>query len=63
MGRKNEPQPNQQNDNPIKPGLRSPHLTLATHLLANSKRAQEALGWQPQYPDLYTIIRHSWLSF
>ena len=30
----------------------------SAHLVANSKPAQESLGWQPQYADLYTIIRH-----
>ncbi|RKZ45755.1 MAG: hypothetical protein DRR00_25820 [Candidatus Parabeggiatoa sp. nov. 3] len=35
----------------------------SAHLVANSKRAQESLGWQPQYADLSTIIRHSWQSF
>jgi len=32
----------------------------SAHLVANSKPAQEALGWQLQYADLSTIIRHSW---
>jgi len=35
----------------------------SAHLVANSKQAQESLGWQPKYADLSTIIRHSWQSF
>ncbi|GEM_PF-6717623 len=35
----------------------------SAHLVANSKRAQESLGWQPQYADFYSIIRYSWQSF
>lgn len=29
-------------------------------LLADSQRAQKELGWQPQYSDLETIIKHAW---
>ena len=29
-------------------------------LVADSLRAREELGWQPQYDDLETIIRHAW---
>jgi len=35
----------------------------SAHLVANSKQAQESLGWQPQYADLSTLIMHSWQSF
>lgn len=30
------------------------------HLVADSRRAQTQLGWQPHYPDLKTIIQHAW---
>ena len=29
-------------------------------LVSDSRRAQALLGWQPQYPDLATIIKHAW---
>lgn len=29
-------------------------------LIANADRAREELGWQPQYPELDTIVAHSW---
>jgi UDP-glucose 4-epimerase len=29
-------------------------------LVASAQRAQEALGWRPEYPDLETIVRHAW---
>jgi UDP-glucose 4-epimerase len=29
-------------------------------LVADSRRAREALGWQPQYAELATIIEHAW---
>lgn len=29
-------------------------------LLADASRAQQELGWQPQYSDLATIIKHAW---
>ncbi|MEW6611882.1 MAG: UDP-glucose 4-epimerase GalE [Pseudomonadota bacterium] len=29
-------------------------------LVADSRRAQEILGWQPRYADLATIIEHAW---
>jgi UDP-glucose 4-epimerase len=32
----------------------------AARLVADSKRAQTVLGWQPQYADLATIIAHAW---
>ena len=30
------------------------------HLVADSTMAKRVLGWQPQYADLDTIIRHAW---
>jgi UDP-glucose 4-epimerase len=30
------------------------------NLVADSKKAQTVLGWQPQYADLATIIAHAW---
>jgi len=32
----------------------------AASLVADSKRAQTMLGWQPQYAELATIIAHAW---
>jgi UDP-glucose 4-epimerase len=32
----------------------------AARLVADSKRAQKLLGWQPQYGDLATLIAHAW---
>ncbi len=29
-------------------------------LIGSSQKARRVLGWQPQYPDLYTIISHAW---
>lgn len=29
-------------------------------LVADSKKLQQELGWQPEYPELETIIRHAW---
>ncbi|MBF2000948.1 MAG: UDP-glucose 4-epimerase GalE [Synechococcales cyanobacterium C42_A2020_086] len=29
-------------------------------LVGSSERARTVLGWQPQYDDLHTIIRHAW---
>jgi UDP-glucose 4-epimerase len=29
-------------------------------LVASSERARAALGWQPKYPDLSTIVAHAW---
>ena len=29
-------------------------------LIASSSRARDVLGWQPQYPDLETIVAHAW---
>jgi UDP-glucose 4-epimerase len=29
-------------------------------LIAGSDKIQEELGWQPQYPDLETIVAHAW---
>lgn len=29
-------------------------------LVADSRRARELLGWQPQYAELETIVRHAW---
>lgn len=29
-------------------------------LVGSSEKAREILGWQPQYPDIETIIRHAW---
>lgn len=29
-------------------------------LIAGSEKIQEELGWEPQYPDLQTIVAHAW---
>jgi UDP-glucose 4-epimerase len=29
-------------------------------LVASAARARTALGWQPRYPDLATILEHAW---
>lgn len=29
-------------------------------LVASSQKAEQELGWKPQYPDLYSIIAHAW---
>jgi UDP-glucose 4-epimerase len=29
-------------------------------LIGDSTKAREILGWQPQYPDLTTILSHAW---
>jgi UDP-glucose 4-epimerase len=29
-------------------------------LVADATLARKQLGWQPQYPDLATIIEHAW---
>jgi UDP-glucose 4-epimerase len=29
-------------------------------LVANSRLAQEQLGWRPQYPEIEQIIAHAW---
>jgi UDP-glucose 4-epimerase len=29
-------------------------------LIAGSEKIREELGWEPQYPDLQTIVAHAW---
>jgi UDP-glucose 4-epimerase len=29
-------------------------------LVASSERIRDELGWEPQYPDLHTIVEHAW---
>jgi UDP-glucose 4-epimerase len=28
--------------------------------VGSSEKARKMLGWQPQYPDIETIISHAW---
>ncbi|MDY6991093.1 MAG: UDP-glucose 4-epimerase GalE [Pseudomonadota bacterium] len=40
--------------------LGKPRLGDPARLVADAQKAQQLLGWQPQYNDLETIIRHAW---
>lgn len=47
-------------------GLEVPHTIAARRdgdppiLIANSQKARHVLGWMPKYPDLKTIVEHTW---
>ncbi|MDG2319276.1 MAG: UDP-glucose 4-epimerase GalE [Rhodospirillaceae bacterium] len=32
-------------------------------LVANAQKAEDVLGWKPQYPDIETIVAHAWAYF
>jgi UDP-glucose 4-epimerase len=44
----------------IKVSIEPPRPGDPSRLVANTQKAQTLLGWQPQYPDLETIIRTAW---
>ncbi len=48
---------------PLKKRLCSRRLGDPAFLVANSKEANNILGWYPKYPNLVDIVQHAWSFF